>query len=111
MGARAPGGQGAREDLRLRRRRLRGGQGRRDPRGGRRLAGAVPRRRVGDGLHRTLRLERPRPDRPDLRGGAAGGGRRLLRAGRVPAAPQASPRGLGRGLTGPTARRPDGLTA
>ena len=60
---RAPGDQGraggAGQDLRLPRRRRRGRQERAHPRGGRRVAAAVPGRRDRDGLHRPVGLEQP----------------------------------------------------
>ena len=71
------------------------------------MAGPLPRRRVGDGLHRPVRLEHPVRRRRDPGRRDPRGGRRVLRAGRLQAA-QAStaPRaGTTRELTAPQAAR------
>ena len=71
--------QGRRQDLRLPGQRVGRAQVRRQPGRGRRVGPAVPRRRLGDGLHRPLRLEHPAARRRDPRRRAPRGGRRVLR--------------------------------
>ena len=66
------------------------------PRGGRRVAGPLPRRRQRDGLHRPVRLERPALRRRDRRRGAARGGRRVLPAGGRQAGRRSTARRAGR---------------
>ena len=98
---------GAGQDLRVPRRRRRGRQERSQPRGGRRVAAAVPGRCHGDGVHRPVRLERPDLRRRHPRRGPARRRRRVLPAGRRGTAQEAAARRAGTGprVCWPAARR------